>query len=267
MSKRDRHFHLRHLGHRGEPILPHRAIGRLNLPKARLARGVLVAGTLTLMLCWFQPWIATLWGEQLVWWMRALELPGQASWNVASGRDLLALPVPQIDIALRDVTVLEVAAHGLAVMALWIFAGWLPDHAKPGAFLLRFAALLHGISVVFFLLMPASFPHSLMGHVSAGLRQSWLLLLIVPWLLLLTYDIFPFSSWRCLMLALLTILFLLVLVPLQYASHVALMALAGPIVMPLLYLLFGLMLPVLGMVALYGWAMSWHAQAPAANEA
>ncbi len=267
MLRRPLHLHLRDRGHRGGTILQHRAMSSLNLPRARLARGAFFAAALTLLLCALQPWIAAFWGEQLAWWVRALELPGQAVRTAAPQVEWLWLPVPQVDIRLPDITELGLAAHGLGVIGVWILSGWLPDPAKPGMFLLRFAALLHGLSVIFFLLVPASFPHSLDSHISAGLRQSWLLILIAPWLLLFTYDLFPFPAWQSIALKAVTTLFLFLLAPLQYASHLALVALCGPIIMPLLYLLFGMMVPVLGMVALYGWGMSWHASAPTPTEA
>ena len=267
MSRRERYAHLRRRGHRGGAILPHRAIWRLNLPKRRLARGALGAAAFTWLLAQAQPWVTTAWGGQLLWWMGALDLQGQFAAPEAAPDHLVFLPAPLIDLPLRAITLPEVAAHGLAVVTLWTLAGWFADPAKPAAFVLRFAALLHGAAVLFFLFWPASFPHSVSGHVTGGLRQSWMLMLVTPWLHLCTYYLFPFPVWQSVALTAVTLLFLVVLAPLQYASHVALMHLAGPIAMPLLYLLFGLMVPVLGVVALFGWAMSWCKPAPEAQEA
>ena len=269
MPARQRHAQLRHLrrhGHRGGEILTHRAIWSLALPRRRMAGGALLALAFTGLLLVLQPWVATLWSHELVAWMKALELPGQftlaaSAASAASGAiadsSLVFLPVPWIDLPARDLALPAVAAHGLAVVAVWVLAGWLPDAAKPAAFVLRFAALLHGSAVLYFLCWPASFPHALSAHVSGGLRQSWVLMLVTPWLHLGTYYLFPFPAWQGAALTAVSLLFIAVLAPLQYASHVALLHLAGPILMPLLYLLFGLMVPVLGLVALYGWAMSW----------
>ena len=253
---------LRRQGHRGGEILTHRAIRSLNLPWQRLIGGALLALAFTGLLAAVQPWVATLWGAEMVGWMKALALPGQFAMAVPGDGNLFILPVPLIDLPAHNLARAGVAAHGLAVVAVWVLAGWLPDAAKPGAFVLRFAALLHGSAVLYFLFWPASFPHALSAHVSGGLRQSWALMLITPWLHLCTYYLFPFPAWQRVALTAVTLLFITVLAPLQYASHVALLHLAGPILMPLLYLLFGLMVPVLGLVALYGWAMSWCAPTP-----
>ena len=147
--------------------------------------------------------------------------------------------------------------------AVWWVAGWLPDFAKPGAYLLRFAVLLHAAAVIYFLCWPASFQHSLMGHVAGGLRQSWALMLVTPWLHYFTFYLLPFAAWQDAALTALTLLYLSILAPLQYATHAALLHLSGPVLMPLLYMLFGVMVPILGIVALYGWGMSWRDPAPA----
>ncbi len=265
MSARARHGHLRHLhrqGHRGGEILTHRAIRSLALPRGRLFGGALLALAFTGLLALLQPAVALLWADQLAAWMTALNLPGHVTPAMAGDGNLILLPVPRFDLPARDLSLSGVAAHGLAVVALWVGAGWLPDAAKPGAFVLRFGALVHGSAVLYFAGWPASFPHALSGHIAGGLRQAWALMLITPWLHLATYYLFPFPVWQRVALTAITLLFIAVLAPLQYASHMALLHAAGPILMPLLYLLFGLMVPVLGLVALYGWAMSWCPPAP-----
>jgi hypothetical protein len=250
----------RRRGHRGGQIPMHRAIDRLHLPWQRLAGGAVLALAYSVLLAGLRPWVAASWAGQIGWWLQALQLPGQLDAAVAV--PLLgnpgAMPLPRLELALPEPTTQRIGLHGLGVLAVWVAAGWLPDAAKPGAYVLRFAALLHGAAVLYFVGWAGSFPHSASTHVMGGLQQSWALMLVVPWLHLLTYHLFPFPAWQGMALTALSLLFLAVLAPLQYASHMALLAWAGPILMPLLFLLFGLMLPVLGLVALYGWAMSWH---------
>ena len=269
MDPRDRHARLKlhRRGHLGGAILPHRSIWSLRLPKRRLATGVAIALGFTLLLDWAQHWIAEFWGWQLVGWMQALDLPGQFTLPQLGESSLLALPVPLIDAAMPATDPLTPLAHGLGALAVWVLAGWLPDSGRPATYLLRFGVLIHMVSVAYFLLWPASFGHSLMGHVSSGLRQCWALLLFTPWLHLATFYLFPFALWHRIALTVLTMAFLCLLAPLLYASHAALIYLAGPILMPLLHLLFGVMVQILGLVALYGWAMSWHDPTPERRKA
>ena len=248
----------RHRGHRGGAILPHRSIWRLRLTFRRLAAGALTALFFSAVLGLAQSTLAMLWSRQLVWWMQALALPGQFAQADLAAIGLLSMPVPLIDLPLADVGPLALAAHALGCTALWLVAGWLPDSAKPGAYLLRFAVIIHSASLLYFLLWPASFPHALISHIGGGLRQSWTLMLLTPWLHFFTYYLFPFALWQRLLLTSLTLAYLALLAPLQYASHAALLSALGAVAMPVLHLLLGVMLPILGLVALYGWGMSWH---------
>ena len=259
MPLSERHPRARgHRGHRGGAILPHRSIWSLRLPKHRLAGGLAIALAFTALLFVLQPGVAQAWARQMVWWMNALALPGQFEMPVETQPNLFSLPVPMIDLRLQDIGLAGAGVHALAAVALWLVAGWLPDSAKPAAFLLRFAVLIHAAAIAYFVFWPGRFPHSLSSHVAGGLRQSWALMLLTPWLHLCTFYLFPFAVWQRVAVTAVTLLFLFVLAPLQYASHAALLYLLGLIALPLLYLLFGVMVPILGLVALYGWGMSWH---------
>ena len=252
-------------GQRGGAGLQHRSIWSLRLPKRRLASGLLIALAFTLLLALTKQQIAAAWGQQLIAWMHALGLPGQFVLPTADSSDFFSLPVPLIDVQLRDLGMLTTATHALVVLLVWELSGWLPDAAKPLSYLLRFAVLIHAAAIVYFWFWPARFLHPLSNHVAGGLRQAWALMLVTPWLHLCMYYIFPFAVWQRVALTAVTLLFLFVLTPLQYASHVALVYQLGLIMSPLLYLLFGVMVPMLGLVALYGWGMSWHRASPAAE--
>lgn len=250
---------LRQYGYRGGKILPHRSIGGLRLSLASVAGGVVIAAGFTAFLLASKPWLTEVWGRQLVWWMHALDLPGQFELPASfATTELLELALPMIDVQIRNLAPISTVAHALGAAALWFAAGWLPDSARPATYFARFAALVHGGSVIYFMLWPASFPHSLISHTDGGLREAWTLMLLTPWLHLFTYYLFPFTFARRIALTAITLVFLFVLAPLQYATHAALVYALGMVIMPLLDLLFGVMIPVLGFIALYGWAMSWH---------
>lgn len=230
---------------------------RLQLPLLRLWVGLGLAVGLTWLALLARPWVAQAWASAMVWWLQALELPGQFEVQGRGGDSLLSLAVPYIDVQLDDPGSWMSLWHGLIALAVWWAAGRMSDAAKPVAYLLRFAVLVHGAAVLFFMCWPASFPHSVALHISSGLRQAWHLMLLAPWIHLATYYLFPFAVWQRVLLTLLTWGFLFVLTPLQYALHVALVHQMGMLILPLLHLLFGVMLAIIGFVALYGWAMSW----------
>jgi len=80
---------------------------------------------------------------------------------------------------------------------------------------------------------------------------------LVPLLLGLTLHVFDLPLWRKLLLTVLLLLHLAVFVPLNVLLHVWLVMRGTAIVMPVLFLLFGLLLDVFIFVAFYGWALSW----------
>lgn len=243
-------------GHRGGTILPHRSIWSLRLPFSRVLGGTAIAAAYTALLAALQPLIAAAWSTVLLWWLHRLALPGE--FVAGQGGGLIKIAVPSVELPLQGMTASALLGHAVVLVLLWWAPARLPDAARPATFLLRFLALTHGAAVLFFVLWPGSFPHSVRSHVASGLRQAWMLMLITPWLHLATFYIFPIATSQRVLLTALTLLFLAVLAPLQYACHVAVLHLLGPVAMPVLHLLFGVMVPILGFVALYGWAMSWH---------
>lgn len=252
--------HLRALGHRGGTIAPHRAMWRQTLPARRLLEGLALALACSALLLVLRPWIALAWGSELIWWAQALELPGHFALGDATQAGRFGLTVPQIAPDLPAPQAWSPVWHGAALALLWWCTGWVPDAAKPIAFFVRLCVLVHAVSVVFFMFWSASFVHALGSHVASGLRQSWYLMLLMPWLHLMTYYLFPFALWRRALLTLLTLAFLFVMTPLLYALHLALAHAVGLILLPLMHLVFGVMLLIIGIVALYGWGMGWPTQ-------
>jgi hypothetical protein len=232
--------------------------------KARLVLGLLMAAAFTGLLWWLQNTIARAWSAQLWWWLRSLDLVVAPSFAPAllPARHLLALPVPALDLMPPDMGLPGLLVHALAALVVWVVAGWWPERARPLALWVRCAALLHGLAVFYFFFWPASFAHSVADHVFSVLRLGWWLLLLTPWLHVLIYHLFPFALWQRLGLTALSLLYLLLATPLQAASHAALLHLLGPVAMPLLHVMLGVIWPVMSLVALYAWAMSWGADSP-----
>jgi hypothetical protein len=247
-------------GHLGGTIAQHRAIWRETLPWQRVLQSLVLALAFSALLLWWRPWLEAVWTDAMLWWMQALELRGRFFPGDPSQGGGLGLVVPTIAPELPRPDPWLPMRHGAVVVLLWWCSGWFSDAAKPLAFFIRLGALVHGASVLFFMFWPASFTHTVASHVASGLRQTWYLMLAVPWIHLLTYYLFPFAAWQRALLTTATLAFLALLTPLQYASHVALAQMSGLILLPLLNLVFGVMLPVVGVVALYGWGMGWRSR-------
>ncbi len=248
---------LRVRGQDGLAILPHRSIWRLDLPLWHVARGVLLAVALTLGVYALRDAVAHAWASVLVGWLQTLDLPGRFDTELRGDASWFGIALPQLELRSRPQHDLASLFHAAAAAAVWWLAGRLPDAFRPAGYLLRFAVLIHAAAIAFFMLRGASFPHSLVGHAEEGLRQAWSLMLLTPSIHLVTYYLFPFALWQHLALTVVTVSWLALLAPMLYALHAALLHHLGLVVMPLLQLLFGVMVLIVGFVALYGWAMSW----------
>ena len=231
--------------------------GGSNFRCGRIAGSVALAALLSLGVFSLRDTIAAGWAVVLVGWMQALGLPGQFDVALRGDASWFGIALPLIDLRPLPQHDLALPLHAAATAVAWWLGGRLPDAMRPGGYLLRFAALIHGASVAFFALRAASFPHSLVGHTVEGLRQAWALMLITPWVHLVTYYLFPVAPWQRRLLTLLTLAWLAVTAPLLYTLHAVLLHHLGLVAMPLLQLLFGVMVLIIGFVALYGWAMSW----------
>lgn len=244
-------------GARGGRVQMHRSIWGLHLPPHRLAGSVLLALVLTALLVLLRPAIAALWSTELLWWVTRMELSGRFAAITEHGVLPFQIATPTITLFVSAPLPTTLMFNAIGVIAAWWLAGLLPDVARPGCYLLRLAAVIHGAAVLFFWIWPASFPHSVNEHIGNGLQQCWALMLLAPWIHLCTYYLFAVTWAQRLTLTLLTWAYLFVLAPLLFALHALVLHAWGPLAMPLLHLLFGVMVTIIGFVALYGWAMGW----------
>ena len=256
---------LKHQGHRGGRILLHRSIWNQRLPATRLWGSVLLALTLSGLMLSVRPWVSLMWSAEVGAWLAALQLPlptplpppeafdGWVQWQ---------LDLPVLGWRLPAPGPLALLLNVVALVAAWWGSGRFSDAFRPACYLLRLACLIQGAAVLWFWWMPASFPHTVDEHYRSGLQQMWALLMLSPWLHLATYYLFPVTWWHRLALTGMTWVYLLLLAPLQQSLHLAVLHHLGMVFMPLLYLLLGVMVPIVGLVALYGWAMSWANEHP-----
>lgn len=148
---------------------------------------------------------------------------------------------------------------GWIVTALLAIVGVLLRGAfVPLGYLLRALAILQLSAQVWFSLAAPPFPYSLMEYGSGLLVTGVVIMLLSPFLVGATFFVFDFPLQKKFGLALMLLLHLAVLFPLQATVHVWAIAHGSMLAMPMLFLVFGVLLDVFVYVALYGWAMSWR---------
>ncbi|MGH7562064.1 MAG: hypothetical protein ACRENB_13720 [Gemmatimonadales bacterium] len=173
-------------------------------------------------------------------------LAGIVEWSLP----VLAAPTP-----VPDREALLVASGVTAAVVLGTFL--LPERWLPVRYLLRMAALLQATAIGVFALWPASFPYRLPDHVVLLLASGLVVMGLAPLLLGLTLHVFDVGLWRKALVTLALLAHLAIFLPLKALVHAWLIVHGTAVLMPLLFLLFGLLLDVLVFVAFYGWALSW----------
>lgn len=194
-----------------------------------------------------------------------LDLPGTVATRVVELAPFLTVAVPHltVDAIWPDRRALTI---GWIVTALMALAGvLLRGRFTPFAYLLRALAVVQLSAQLFFAFTPPPFAYSLPAYHSGFLACGVVVLLLIPFLVGFTFFVFGFALWRKLALVLMLLVHLAVLFPLQSMVHVWWIWHGTFLVMPVLFLVFGLLLDVFVYVALYGWGMSWRTQAELAD--
>jgi hypothetical protein len=203
------------------------------------------------------PYLGLLWTLLVERAHRFLGLPGavaQRQFTLAGGIEF-AVPTVALEGRIPSIAALQTAT--VLLIALVTLSLLLRDRWIPLAYFLRALALVQLSSVLFFAIggeFPYQLPEYVVGLLSAGLFVMGL----VPLVLGLTFYFLDISAVRKLALTLAVLGHLAILLPLQALLHAYLIEALTVVVMPTLFLLFGLLLDIMVLVAFYGWAMSWR---------
>ena len=250
---------LRFRGHRGGVIAPHRSMVGMRWSAWRLLSSLVLAlGGLAGVLAAL-PRLGLAW-QQL--FLRVRDLLGLAApigdqTLLLPGGLRFTLPVVAAITPLPDARALWIA--GIAALAVLLLSFLLPQRFLPLRYFLRLLVLLQGTAILFFAASRDPFPYRLEDHVFILLTAGLVVMGLAPLLLGLTLHVFDLPFWRKLLLTLLLLGHLAVFVPLNVLVHVWLILHGTALVMPVLFLVFGLLLDVFVFVTFYGWALSWGA--------
>jgi hypothetical protein len=249
---------LRRRGVRGGIIPRHRAMAGLAIPRERIVTAALVALGLAAGVFFALPPLAELWARGFELVLPALGVPGGVGMRYTTFFGVHALPTPYLLAGAGEPSpltwrVLAGVAAGFILLSLI-----LPQRFTPLRYFLRFLALLLAITLGYFALTPAgSFPYTLASYSGGLLAAAQVVLVLVPLLLGFTWFVFDVSWGRKLLLAALLLGHLAVFIPLQVMAHAWLILQGSLALLPVLFLVFGLLMYVMIFVAFYGWGMSW----------
>jgi hypothetical protein len=147
------------------------------------------------------------------------------------------------------------------VTACVLGASWLlPSRFLPARALLRLLAAVQVSALVFFALSTEPFPFRVADYLFGLMATGLIAMGAVP--LLLGFTLYPLDlGWaRKVLMTVLMLGHFFILTPLLVLSHAWLVLHTGALLMPALFLGFGVLPFALSFVALYGWAMSWPSE-------
>lgn len=149
---------------------------------------------------------------------------------------------------------------GTIAVVVLLLSFTLSSRFLPLVYFLRALVLIQGVSLAWFALSTPPFPYPTPRYAAGLLAAGAILITSLPAILGFTFYIIDVSLLRKLLLTVLLIGHLIVLLPLQVLVHVWLIHQGSLLLQPVLFLVFGLLVEILILVAFYGWGMSWPAR-------
>jgi len=247
-------------GHRGGMISMHRALAHFRLGPMN------VVTSISLFLFFSAIWVVVL-PSLCRFWKAFLQislrwLPLQATLEVAQrrfGSYRLGIPYLRIYSVLPTLWMWTLVCG--VTLLLFAMTFFLPKKLIPLIYLLRGVLLVQGTALFYFALWPMRFPHSPDSYMEALITAGIGLITVVPLLYALTYYIFDFGLWKKAALTALTLAHLTVFLPFQVVIQ-ALVLQMTILFMPVLYIIFGMPVQVLLLIAFYSWGMTWSFRPP-----
>ena len=232
-------------------------------PTARLMLGnlALVAG-LTAGWLYALRWVVPFWGHLFAAAQDLLGLPGRTVMAVYAQVGGVPLAVPYLDVPAGPpgYMLASLVATGTAIVL--VASTMLPHRMTPLAYLLRALALIQLSALLYFALTPETFPFTLADYVKGMMMIGLVLITLLPTAMGLIYYIHDVRWTQKAGLTLLMMGYMTVFIPLQYLAHAVLLHVGSLAFLPLLYFVFGVLLDVLVVIALYAWGMSWRGRVP-----
>jgi len=144
----------------------------------------------------------------------------------------------------------------IVVAALFAASFFLPPALMPLRYLLRIVGFIQGTALVYFLWEPARFPHTPDSYLEGLVTYGIAMISFVPILFSFTYYIMNFSLLQKAFLTVVAMTHLTLFLPLLILLQ-AMVLQKSVFFMPVLYIVFGLPVEVLMIIAFYSWGMSW----------
>jgi hypothetical protein len=240
----------------------HRALAKFVLEPLDLVMSVSLVLLFSLLWLAWLPRVCKMWRYIFAVGARALALPMGIGLSAQRFTVYVpfVIPYPRVEDVSPDARTWWLTA--LAVLLGLVATVFFPKRFMPGAYVLRAVLFVQATALGYFLWLPGRFPHTPDSYLQGFVGYGLVLISLVPVLFGLTYYIFDFGLIRKTLLTAMTMIHLCVFIPLQVLLQAVVLQ-KSVMFMPVLYIVFGLPVDVLMIVAFYSWGMSWRAKTQA----
>jgi hypothetical protein len=242
-------------GHRGGVIAMHRALTHFRLGPMNVIISISLFLSFSSIWLLALPWLCGIWNRALAVGLGVLPL--KARLDIAEQHfRFLRLPIPylRMEPVLPDLQTWSLVCA--VTLLLFIGTFFLSKQLVPVIYLARGILLIQATSLIYFALWPTGFPHTPDSYMEALVASGIGLISVVPLLLAFTYYIFDFGLLRKAVLTAITMTHLAIFLPFQVLAQAMLLQ-KSVLFMPLLYIVFGMPVDVLLIIAFYSWGMTW----------
>jgi hypothetical protein len=243
-------------GHRGGVIPMHRALAHFRLGPMNLVTAIFLFALFLSVWLVLLPGVCHVWNRVLAFGIRVLPLRAELGLAEHHLTPFIRFDVPYLRMEPVLPSLQAWWSTCAATLILLAVSFILPSELIPVIYLLRGILLVPATALLYFAILPARFPHTpdsyMEGLVTAGIA----LITTVPLLFGLTYYIFDFGLLKKAFLTAITMTHLAGFLPLQVLLQ-ALFLQKTVMFMPVLYIIFGMPLNILIIIAFYSWGMTW----------
>jgi hypothetical protein len=246
-------------GHRGGVISMHRSMATFVLAPPDLVLSILLVLLFSSAWLIFLPWVCRCWQYFFRVATKLIGLSGDVNLREHHLTPFLrfVIPYPHIEDVGPDARMWWSTAA--VVLVLFLASLLMPKKLIPVAYLLRAVLFVQASALLYFALAPGRFPHTPDSYLEGMMNYGLALISFVPVVFGLTYYIFNFGLIRKFLLTAVTMVHLSLFFPLQALLQAVILQ-KTVLFMPLLYIVFGLPLDVMVIIAFYSWGMSWPAK-------
>ena len=249
---------LRRRGNRGELIKQHRAFLRVGDRRRISWSAVLLVIILTvLVILALQPF-ANFWRALLEFVAPATGFADEIALRTRTVLPFVKIRVPYLAAAAPIPTGPMWSISVFITIIVLAVTFFMPRKYLPVIYLLRLGVIIQAISLAYFAVFAQHFPYTLPRYTSDMYTIGLALMALVPLIFGLTYFVFDFGLARKLLIVVFSLFHLAIFIPLQYLMHAAFVRSFSLLYLPILFMLFGALLDISILIAMYGWAMSWR---------